>query len=214
MQVIKGFGAAREAPHSLMPIQIDNSSLDRELASIKRGEGGRVLLALIAAALVMVGSLQWLKSSDGRRAYAAAAERLDDLRVEHSPAFQRCGLQDAQHPAQAPRSSIERASEQQKKAYATQLARCSEALVIMERELSALHAPLRMQSRIDTLQDLASTLTRALGSYRSYLQDPNRSYDSATAAPMIDKLALAYFDFQDYYRNTVIALSSGNPPRQ
>src|SRR5262245_66041615 len=70
-------GATRDEQHSLAPIQLEGTGLERDLASIKRGQGKRLVFALLGSLLATLGLLQWMKSSDGHSAYASAARRLD-----------------------------------------------------------------------------------------------------------------------------------------
>ena len=206
-------GASRDDTHSLAPIQLESTSFDRDLASIKRGQGKHLVFALLATTLVMAGTLQWMGSTDGRRAYATAATQLEALHTEHLAAFEHCALVNTQHVGKSTRGSIEIASDQFRKAYGARLAPCSEALVVFERELAALDFPMKMEHRIDGLSRSAHALARAIGGYRSYLQDPKSAYDPITAAPLIEKVAVAWTHFDRQHQSAIDALRKSAEPR-
>jgi hypothetical protein len=199
-------GATREEQHSLAPIQLEATGLARDLASIKRGQGKRLVLALLGSLLAMAALLQWMKSSDGHSAYASAARRLDALYARQESAFADCSLMQPQASQQVLRTVIEAASQHYGKAYEKQLAACSHALVVLERQLSTLDVPLSMEHRLDGLQIATSALNRAIGSYRSYLFDPRRNYDFTIASTYIDKVVTAWGNYDVQRLNTVDAL--------
>ena len=202
----KMLGARREDQHSLAPIQIDATSLERDLASFKRGQGKRLMLALLGSALAMTGLLLWMNGSDDSRAYAAAARQLDSLYTQQDPAFVQCALLQPHASQQALRSAIEAASQTYGKAYAQQLAPCSRALVIYERELAEMDLPMSMEHRFEGLRHAANSFNRAIGSYRSYLFDPKRSYDRIAASSHIDNVVTAWSNYEVQRHNTSNAL--------
>lgn len=198
--------AKREDQHSLAPIQIEATSLERDLASFKRGQGKRQLLALLGSALTMAGLLLWLNESDDSRAYATAARQLASLYEPQDPAFAQCALLQPHASQQALRSAIEAASQTHGKAYAQQLAPCSRALVIFERELAEMDLPMSMEHRFQGLRHAANSLNRAIGGYRSYLFDPKLSYDRFAASSHIDNVVTAWSNYEVQRHNTSNAL--------
>ena len=198
-------GATREEQHSLAPIQLEATGLARDLASIKRGQGKRLVLALLGSLLAMAALLQWMKSSDGHSAYASAARRLDALYAQQGQAFADCTLMQ-QSSQQVLRTAIEAASQHYGKAYEKQLGGCSHALVVLERQLSSFDVPLSMEHRLDGLQIATGALNRAIGSYRSYLFDPQRNYDFTIASWYIDNVVTAWGNYDLQRLNTLDAL--------
>ena len=59
---IKPLGATREDQHSLAPIQLEGTSLERDLASFRRGQGRRMLFAMLGSVLTMALLLLWMNS--------------------------------------------------------------------------------------------------------------------------------------------------------
>lgn len=199
-------GATREEQHSLAPIQLESTNLGRDLASIKRGQGRHMLLALLGSVLVMAGLLQWINSSDGASAYAAASKKLDSLYAQRDLALEDCTLLQPQASPQVLRTSIEAASQHYGKAYEKQLAACSRTLVILERKLAGLDVPISMEHSLDGLQRATSALNRAVGRYRSYLFDPKRQYDYVLATAHIDNVVVAWSNYDRQRHNTYDAL--------
>jgi hypothetical protein len=191
----KAAGATRDEQHSLAPIQLESTSFEHDLASIKRGEGRRLALALLGSLLAMAGLLLWMKSSDGRSAYAAAAKQLDSLYAQQRSAFPGCTLLQPQASQQVLRTVIEGASQHYGKAYEKQLAPCTRALVILERQLTAMDVPISMGHRVEGLRHATGALNRAIGRYRSYLFDPKRTYDFIEATPHIDGVVVAWNNY-------------------
>ena len=202
----KMLDATREDQHSLAPIQLEATGLERDLAAFKRGQGKRMSLALLGSALTMAGLLLWMGGNDDARAYGAAARHLESLYSQPDPAFAQCALLQPQASQQALRSAIEAASQTYGKAYEQQLAPCSRALVVFERELAEMDLPMSMEHRFQGLRHAANALNRAIGSYRSYLFDPNRPYDRISASSHIDNVVTAWSNYEVQRHNTTSAL--------
>jgi hypothetical protein len=210
----KAAGATREEQHSLAPIQLESTSLERDLASIKRGQGSQLLLALLGSLLAMLVLLLWMTSSDGGSGYASAAKHLDSLYDQQTRTFKDCTLLQPQASPQALRSAIEAASQHFGKAYETQLASCSRALVVFERQLAGLGTSIGMEHRFDGLERATSELNRAIGRYRSYLFEPKRAFDVPTARPYIDDMIAAWSDYDVQRRNTYDVLGASTQTAQ
>lgn len=202
--------ARREDPHSLAPIQLESPRLERDLATMKGGQGRRMTFALLGTTLAMVGLLQWMKSLDGRQAYTAAANQLNELRTEQAT---RCELLNPQASQQSVRAGLDAESQRHQKAYGQRLATCSEALVVLDRELRELDVPLNMQRRVDEVRRSAHALNVAVGAYRSYLLDPKRTYDFAQATPLIADVANAWNDYEYQHRGALDALGAADQVR-
>jgi hypothetical protein len=199
--------ATRDEQHSLAPIQLE-ANFRRDLASIKRGQGRRLALALLGSVLAMTGLLLWMKSSDGHSGYAAAAQRLGSLYAQQEAAFADCPLLQPNATQQDLRTAIEAASQHFGKAYEQQLAPCTRALVILERQLAEMDVPISMGHRVEGLRHAAGALNRAVGRYRSYLFDPSRRYDFTTATPHIDNVVVAWNNYDLQRNNTFNALQT------
>jgi hypothetical protein len=205
-------GATRDEQHSLAPIQLETSDLKRDLASIRRGQGRRLALALLGSLVAMAGLLLWMKAGDGHLAYAAAAKQLDALYAQQEAAFPDCRLLDANSSQDVMRTSIEAASQQLGKAYEKQLEPCTRALVMLERQLGEVDVPISMEHRVEGLQRSTSALNRAIGRYRSYLFDPKLNYDYASATTHIDNVMVAWTNYDRQRQNTIDALRSAAHP--
>ncbi len=206
-------GATRDEQHSLAPLQLEAKGLERDLASFKRGQGRRMALALLGSVLAMAGLLLWMNSSDGHSAYASAAKQMDSLYARQEAAFGDCPLLQPHASQQELRTAIEASSQHAGKAYEKQLAPCTSALVILERQLSEVDVPISMQHRMEGLRHTASALNRAIGRYRSYLFDPNLEYDFTTATPHIDTVVAAWNNYDVQKRNTFNALQAAAQTR-
>ncbi|HKU41903.1 MAG TPA: hypothetical protein VJR89_27285 [Polyangiales bacterium] len=205
--------AAREDHHSLAPIQLDARSFERDLAALKRGQGKRLIFALLGSLLAMAALLLWMKSADGRYAYEAAAKQLDALYARRDPAFEHCTLLQPYASRDALRIALEASSQTYRKSYAKQLEPCSRALVILDRQLSGLDVPMSLEHRFEGLRHAANALNRAIGSYRSYLFDPNRSYDFGTASSHIDYVVIAWSHYDNQRTNAFDALHAAAQDR-
>lgn len=197
----------RDDPHSLAPIQIERAAdIDQDIALLKRGKGARLLLTLLCGGLATIGIMRWMNEIDGSQAYAAAAERLEAINAQHGNAFIGCILPDVQRSQLASRqalyTAIENASERAQKYYGTQLQRCSILSQELEQELNQLSVPADMYRQVRDVRSAARELNQALAAYRGYLQDPVRPYDYVQALPMIERLSIAWSNYEDQ-RTTV-----------
>ena len=202
----KAAGATRDEQHSLAPIQLEARSFDHDLASIKRGEGRHMAVALLGSLLAMAGLLLWMRSTDAHSAYAAAAKQLDSLYAQQQAAFADCTLLQPNASQQVLRTAIEAASQHYGKAYEKQLAPCTRALAILDRQLAEVDVPLSMEHRIEGLRHAIAALNRAIGRYRSYLFEPNRTYDFTAATMHIDNVVVAWSHYDVQWHSTVDAL--------
>jgi hypothetical protein len=199
-------GATRDEQHSLAPIQLEATHFQRDLASIERGQGRRLALALLGSLLAMAGLLLWLRSSDGHSGYTAAANQLSSLYAEQETRFADCALLQPHASQQELRTAIEAASQTQRKGYEKQLARCARALVLLERQLTEIDVPISMEHRVEGLRHAAGALNRVIGRYRSYLLDPKVEYDFMTARAHIENLVVAWNEYDDRRHKTLNAL--------
>jgi len=199
-------GATRDEQHSLAPIQLEATRFDRDLASMKRGQGRRLALALLGSVLAMAGLLQWLRSSDGHSGYTAAANRLSSLYAEQEARVADCTLLQPHASQQELSTAIEAASQTHRKGYEKQLATCARALVILERQLSEADVPISMEHRVEGLRHATGALNRVIGRYRSYLFDPTVAYDVTTARAHIQNLVVAWIEYDDRRNKTLNAL--------
>lgn len=202
----------REDQHSLAPIQLEAPGIQRELAAIKRGDGWRLTLALLGSVLVTAGVLQWIGSGDRKTGYASAARQLDSLYAQQESAFGGCTILEPQVSQEALRNAISVASRFYGKGYEKQLATCSRALVVLERQLAGLDVPMAAVHRLEGLQAATNGLNRAIGRYRSYLYDPNTPYQVGMAMPQIDNVVIAWGDYDRQRQNLVDALHAGPKP--
>jgi hypothetical protein len=207
----KAGSPTRVEQHSLSPIQLEATGLERGFASTKRGQGKRLGLALLGSLLAMAGLLLWMRSGDGHSAYAAAAKELDALYAQQETAFANCTLLQENASQEMLRTAIEAASQSYGKAYEKQLAPCSRALANLERQLAAVDVPLSMKHRVEGLRRASGALNRAIERYRSYLLDPERAYDFTTATPHIDNVVDAWSNYDVQRQNTFDALHTATP---
>jgi hypothetical protein len=191
---------AREDPHSLAPIQLENVSVDKEIAQIRGGRGLRLTITMLCLAAAAVGGSQLLRSMDAHQAYAQAAAQLERVDADQSEAFLRCALPNLQRSQiDAPNSlhnAIEIATERMDKSYGKLLAQCTPLLQTFEEAINNIKAPPDMTRRLATLSNAAGGLDRAWANYRSYLQQPGQPYDYVQAAPLIEKITGAWQNYQ------------------
>lgn len=200
--------------HSLAPIALEARGLERDLAAIKRGDGWRLTIALLSSLLVTAGLLQWIGSGDRSTNYASAARQLDSLFAQQEAAFADCALLEPQTSEQALRNQIEVTSRLLGKGYEKQLATCSSALVVFERQLGDIDLPMSATHRLEGMRAATNGLNRAIGRYRSYLFDPKQRYEVVTATPHIDDLVVAWSDYDRQRRNLFDALHAGANPTE
>jgi hypothetical protein len=191
----------RDAPHSLAPVQIEVAGLDEDIALLKRGKGVRLMLTLLCGGLAAFGIVRWMDTLDGSQTYAAAAARLEAINAQQGSAFMRCVLPDVQRSQLASRQALhtafENASERAQKYYGKQLERCAVLSDELEQRLNHLAVPADLFGQTQNVRSAARELNRALTAYRSYLQDPVRPYDYVQVTPMIERLSIAWTDYEE-----------------
>jgi hypothetical protein len=191
---------ARDDPHSLAPVQIEIPDIDEDIALLKRGKGARLMLTLLCGGLAAFGIVRWMDNIDGSQAYAAAADHLEAINAQQGNAFMRCVLPDVQRSQlaspQALHTAFENASERTQKYYGKQLQRCAILSQELEQQLNQLDVPADMYLQVQKVRWSARELNHALAAFRGYLQDPVRPYDYVQVTPMIERLTIAWTDYE------------------
>lgn len=201
----------RGDPHSLAPIQLEGPSVQEEAAQLKRGRGLRLALNLTALVAVATAGGQWLNGLDTRNAYANAASQLDRSETTQAEGFMRCVLPDLQ-PSQLTSTvtlygTIENLTEHLGKAYGDQVAACAPLLEDFERSVHNVRAPADMTRHLQEVSLAASAVKQSWQSYQGYLQTPNQPYDYVKAAPLIDRITVAWKAYHDSNTRARQALS-------
>ncbi|MEY4579290.1 MAG: hypothetical protein RL701_3993 [Pseudomonadota bacterium] len=190
----------RQDPHSLAPIQLEGRSIERDVALIRGGQGARLTITILTLVAIGVGGARLLKAVDSQQAYAHAASQLERVDAEQSESFLRCALPNLQRSqvdtTSSLHSAIEIASEGMDKAYGTLLEECSPLLESLELAVNQINAPPDMTRKLSALSLSARNLGRAWTNYRHFLQQPNKPYDYVQAAPLIEKITLAWQDYR------------------
>lgn len=192
--------SVREDPHSLSPIQLEAAppSIDEDLARFRRGKSARLLATGLFTGLLAFGVAKWMENIDGSQAYAAAAERVEEINAQQGTALLRCLLPDLQPSQLQDESSLhtalEVASERSGQAYAEQLRACAPLSEKLALRVDTLSVPADVSSRVTALRGYANDVDQALGVYRKYLED--HSYDFVQATPMIERVALAWTSYE------------------
>jgi hypothetical protein len=201
----------RGDPHSLAPIQLEKASVQEEAAQLKRGRG--LSLALNLTLLVAVTAIggQWLSSLDTKNSYKNAAAQLDRGESTQAEAFMRCVLPDL-HPSQLTSQvtlygSIENLTEHLGKAYGDQVAACSPLLDDFEQTVHNVRAPADMTRHLQEVSLAASAVKHSWQTYQTYLQTPNQPYDYVQAAPLIDRITVAWKGYHEANGQTRLALA-------
>lgn len=189
--------SVREDPHSLSPLQLDAPpDIDTEVAHLKRGKIARLLAAGLLSGLAAFGVAKWMENIDGSQAYAAAAEKIEEINANQGTALLRCMLPELQRSQledqTALHTAIENASERGGKAYGKQLRGCVPLSEDLSLRVDALDVPSDMAQRMVTLRSYASEVDQAIEVYRKYLEDPDRPYDFVQATPLIERVAIAW----------------------
>jgi len=186
----------RDDPHSLAPIQLEPASVQEEVAQLKRGRGLRLALNLVALVAVATAAGQWLNGVDTRNSYNHAAAQLDRSETTQAEGFMRCVLPDLQASQLTSMvtlyGTIENLTEQLGKAYGDQVAACAPLLDDFENSVHNVRAPADMTRRLQEVSQAASAVKNSWQSYQAYLQQPNQPYDYIQAAPMIDRITVAW----------------------
>jgi hypothetical protein len=186
----------RGDPHSLAPIQLENASVQQEAAQLKRGRGLPLVLNLTVLVAVATAAGQWLNGVDTRNSYNHAAAQLDRSETMQAESFMRCVLPDLQ-PTQLTSTvtlygTIENLTEQLGKAYGDQVAACAPMLEDFERTVHGVRAPADMTRHLQQISLAASGVKQSWQTYQQYLQTPNQPYDYVKAAPLIDRITVAW----------------------
>ena len=191
----------RDDPHSLAPVQIEKAEIDEDLALLKRGKGARLVLTVVLSGLAVFGLARWMQNIDGAQAYAGAAERVDSINSQEGTALMRCVLPDAPRSQiatrQAMHTALEHASERAQKYYGTLLQRCATLSENLEQQLNQVGVPPDLQGQMQSLRGAARELNRSLASYRAYLQDPSKPYDYVQATPLIERVSIAWANYEN-----------------
>jgi hypothetical protein len=156
---------------------------------------------LLCTGLAVFGIARWMENIDGSQAYAAAAQHLEAINAQQGNAFMHCVLPDVQRSQLASRQALhtafENASERLQKYYGKQLQRCSILSEELEQRLDQLDVPSDVYQQVQKVRWSARELNHALAAYRGYLQDPVRPYDYVQATPMIERLAIAWSNYEE-----------------
>ncbi len=204
----------RGDPHSLAPIQLEAASVQEEAAQLKRGRGVRLALNMTLLVALAVGAGQWLNSVDTKNSYNHAAAQLDRSESTQAEGFMRCVLPDLQASQLTSTvtlyGTIENLTEQLGKAYGDQLAACAPLLEEFESTVHKIRAPADMTRRLQEVSLAASAVKQSWQSYQEYLQTPNQPYDYVKAAPLIDRITLAWQTYHTTNGETKQALVQVN----
>lgn len=191
----------RDDPHSLAPVQIEVTSLDDDIAKLKRGKGTRLLVTGLLSGLAVFGVARWMQNIDGVQAYTAAAENLEAIHAQQGNAFLRCVLPDAQRSQLSSRqtlhTALEVASERWQKYYGKQLQYCTGLSKRLIQSLNELDVPPDTVRDLQGVRSAAGELDQAIDSYRTYLLNPSRSYDFVQATPMIERISIAWTTYEE-----------------
>jgi len=191
----------RGDPHSLAPIQLEPASVQEEAAQLKRGRGLRLALNLAVLVALATAAGQWLNGVDTRNSYNHAAAQLDRSETSQAQGFMRCVLPDLQASQLTSMvtlyGTIENLTEQLGKAYGDQVAACAPLLDDFENSVQEIRAPADMTRRLQEVSLAASAVKQSWQSYQQYLQQPNQPYDYVKAAPLIDRITVAW---QTYHK--------------
>jgi hypothetical protein len=202
----------RDDPHSLAPIQIEGTSIDEDIAQLKRGKGARLIGTMLCLGLGAFGVMQWMERIDGTQAYAAAADKVEIIHAQQANVYLRCVLPNLQRSQlasqQALHTAFEIASDRFQKGYAKQLAHCAPSLDGLQAQLATLTVPADVESSAKLLRDAAVSVGEKSEAYRAYLQDRARPYDFVQATPHIEKIARAWSGYDEKRRDLVAALRS------
>ena len=200
----------REDPHSLAPIQLEGTSVDEEVALIKKGRGLRLALTLGLVVVGALGGARLLRNMDEHAAYAQAAAQLEQIDAQQSEAYLRCALPNVQRSqlesATALHNAIEIATEHMDKGYGRVLAHCSPLLSELEAGVRGLTAPPDMTRRLERLSSATTDFKSGWLAYQSYLQDRSQPYDYVKAAPLIERITIAWEGYQAAHRQAREAL--------
>jgi hypothetical protein len=201
----------RGDPHSLAPIQLEGPSVQQEAAQLKRGRGLTLALNMTLLVAGLTIGAKWLDGLDAKNQYTHAAAQLDRSETMQAEAFMRCVLPDLQ-PGQLTSTvtlygTIENLTEQLGKAYGDQVAACAPLLDDFERTVHSVRAPADMTRHLQQVSSAATSVKQSWQGYQQYLQTPDQPYDYVKAAPLIDRITVAWHQYHDTNSATKAALS-------
>ena len=144
--------------------------------------------------------MRLLRNMDEHAAYTQAAAQLEQIDSQQSEAYLRCALPNVQRSqlesATALHNAIEIATEHMDKGYGRVLAQCAPLLDELEASVHGLTAPPDMTRRLERLSSAMTDFKSSWLAYQSYLQDRSQPYDYVKAAPLIERITIAWERYQ------------------
>jgi len=203
---------ARQAPHSLTPVQLEATSDADDLAKMHRGGRLRMASWVGVAAIVLVGGIQLLRMMDANQAYSVAAAQLERSDTEQRDAFTRCALpmtQRAQLAApNALRDELTRVTERMEKGYGRVLTSCAPLLEAFQQSLRATVPPQDVKPQVEGVQRAGDQLAKAWLDLNELLRRPGATYDAGATGASIDKISTAWQQYVTARDNAKQALSA------
>jgi hypothetical protein len=177
----------------------DNTALDDEAKAFNQGKG-RMLAAMIATLLAVVGGAGWYLAQDQPEPYGELGKQINGLRTQYFDGFLVCALPGKQ--VAEIKSDGELRDEFHSRAaagarYATHLrGKCSTTLRELHTRLRALMPPAKAAPLVTAMADSARKMTAGVDTYAAHLESLPAAYDKAAAQPEIESLVRGWYEFR------------------
>ena len=185
---------------SLSPVQRHRLSVEAEASLMNRGRGRQLAgLSAVGVAVAVAGllGLQYLGRSQQYAQAAAATEQVEKGPFE---GYFSCAVPaaDVAHLSAATRvhTAFERVADRVGKKFAATLNSCGQRLPTLVQEVEGLDIPPPLSARHESLKQATAQLQQAHEGYLGYLQDRSKPYEFVQAAPLIEKLGVAFEAFR------------------
>lgn len=176
-------------------------SLAEDEAALKQGKGGMLVGLAITGVAVLAGLFVLLSGGDEARVYGELGKKINGLRQANFDQFWGCALQgevlkdiktNTDLIAQIDGRAVDHGA-----AYAVHLRdKCLPKLQDIEPQLDTLIVPPEIKPNVDAMRDATSKLRAGYSAFVSYLDTPDKKYESEGARVYLDNIARGWFDFR------------------
>lgn len=178
-------------------------SLEEEEKALRSGRG-RMVLAMVVAALAAIGAIAWFVGSQQPSEFSQVGRQINRLRAEHFDAFYGCvlpraDLRDIRNDQQLRNAIAERAS--RPRAYAEHIR--GECLVRLDEHgapLAALIVPDELREPVSQLQSALEAQQAAWTRFISFLEESEGAFESEAADEHLSAIARGWYDYKVAHR--------------
>ncbi len=185
------------------PLQAEQQSLEAEERAMKKGKG-RMIAAMVAAVLAVVGVVVFLLLPNDGDAYEKLGRNINRLDAEHFDQFWACALQGAdvagfRNDGEL-RTQLNLRASRGGKRYGQHLRdSCLPKLADFGPNLQALIPPDDLQAPLRDLVASVDALRGATSDYAGYLDGLEGPYDEDDATPQVTAVARGWYEYRVKY---------------